>query len=526
MTEQEQATVNAIVDKLNASIDEKFKAHEETKISLADFETHKAHVEKLINEVKKASDFEGIEKRLTDELAAQRDSIAKLSGKLKAKVDVHFDIRKTNLRSVISDAFDKAGITKEYKVNEGLANEETRKKIDLGLTTNSKIRVTINFNQKEQVAKAGESIFVTGGDPNQAVFEQAINRFVYGDDRPALSADDHAIDVMPTKNVTGTYMTLMVFENYENGTELVQEGGTPANNSRIEMTSKDFKVFTVRAKAKTSKEALRDKEEVIDELIWQLRDSMKNEIDEQVLQGTGDNSTAPYGAFNTTQSCFTFNPLEYTGTVTNPTIPDVISKAKLDVRLRNYKADLLVINPVNSESIEADKATDANSVQDRRVMFVGGELTMVKKLAIMDTTKISTNELLIATSALHDIGLRQDMELEFGYNNDDFEKGLVSLLMDLRFGYGVRNLNGNCYVDDLATALAVLGETPAESLVRVQGYATGSDASELTIATLVNTGVENVITSNLEAYKVAIAAEASIADLAALQVVVDAVNAA
>ena len=62
--------------------------------------------------------------------------------------------------------------------------------------------------------------------------------------------------------------------------------------------------------------------------------------------------------------------------------------------------------------------------------------------------------------------------------------------------------------------------------MRVQAYATGSDASALTTATLVNTGATDVIDANLADYKVAVAAEASIANLAALQVVIDTVNAA
>lgn len=63
-------------------------------------------------------------------------------------------------------------------------------------------------------------------------------------------------------------------------------------------------------------------------------------------------------------------------------------------------------------------------------------------------------------------------------------------------------------------------------LATINGYAVANDATALTIVMLTTVGCTGVLSANLAAYKVAVAAEAGIADLAALQAVVDAVNAA
>jgi len=75
-------------------------------------------------------------------------------------------------------------------------------------------------------------------------------------------------------------------------------------------------------------------------------------------------------------------------------------------------------------------------------------------------------------------------------------------------------------IDDVNTDQATA------SLTLVQGYATDSNANELTIDMLKAAGVNNVYKGNLDEYKSAISAEASIADLAALQTVVDGQNTA
>lgn len=81
---------------------------------------------------------------------------------------------------------------------------------------------------------------------------------------------------------------------------------------------------------------------------------------------------------------------------------------------------------------------------------------------------------------------------------------------------------------DITTSETVIAIRES-ALTAIQAMATGSDASALTATQLRNAGVIGVVdsetTSNLGDYKTAIAAESSIADLDALQEIIDDVNA-
>ena len=366
-------------------------------------------------------------------------------------------------------------------------------------------------------------MYVTGTG-TQSVFNQAINRTYIGEISEPLTANEHVIDIFPVTSISGSLMTLMIYENLEANGQLVAEGAAPAADSRIEKKSKDYKVFDFSGTATISRDLLRDSSEVIDELVRQLASDLKTKLDEKLFVSTGDNSTAPWGVFNTTESCELFNPLLFAGSSPEANIISVMSKAKLQARLNNWLADLTLLNPMEWEYITDLKDADKNSIKDNRLAVNAvGEVVGVNGLAKYQTTKMPSNSLLVSQSNLQCIGLRQNIAARMGENGDDFKERNVSFIIDMRAAYGQKAKKSSIYVDDIAAAIAILSENAAASLARIQGYASGSDASGMTVQMLVNAGVINVVATDLGAYKTAVAGEASIADLPALQALIDAV---
>lgn len=440
-------------------------------------------------------------------------------------VDGEFKVNKSVLRTIVESHLKNAGL-----IGEEHENEHGIKVKEVTLKSNQKIgdsAAKVNadvlmLSKKHVVQKAGEAMYV-GGTGTQAVFGQAINRTPIGVIAPPMTADEHALDIFAVTPITGSLMNLLVYENLEANGELVAEGAAPSADSRIELNDKDFKVFDFSATATISKNLLRDSEEVINELVRQLEDNIKTVMSTQIFTSGGDNTATPWGAFNTTHSCETFNPLLFAGQSPNANIISVIGKAKLQARLNNWMTDSTLVNPIQWDEIEDLKDADQNSIRDNRLATNGvGEVIAVKGMFKHQTTKMPQNSLMVFNSGLETIGLRQDVETQFGHNNDDFKKRRVSFIMDMRGAYGQKAQKSAIYVDNIADAIAILSENAAASLTRIQAMATGSDASALTIAQLTNAGVTGVVESSLADYKTAVAAEASIADLAALQAVIDA----
>lgn len=461
------------------------------------------------------------------EYEAKAVEMGKVVQNLKAQGGINNDgtFNKSVLRTIVEKHLEDAGL-----LGEELENEHGIKCIEVKIPSNQKIAdsgskqiADIRELSKKHVAqKAGEGVYI-GGTGTQAVFNQAVARHGIGVIAPPLTADEHAIDIFRVTPIAGSLMTLLVYENLEANGELVAEGVAPSADSRIELTSKDFKVFDFSATATISKNLLRDKGEVVNELVRQLEDNLKTVISTKIFTAGGDNTADPFGAFNTSESCELFNPLLFAGQSPNANLVSVAGKAKLQARLNNWMSDSMILNPMQWDEVEDLKDSNKNSIRDNRLAVNSlGEVVAVKGMFKHQTTKMPENTLLVFNSGLETIGLRQDIETQFGHNDDDFKKRRVSFLMDMRGAYGQQAKKSAIYVDNISDAIAILSENAAASLARIVAMAPASDASALTIAQLTNAGVTGVSEASLGDYKIAVAGESTIADLAALQTVIDA----
>jgi len=177
-------------------------------------------------------------------------------------------------------------------------------------------------------------------------------------------------------------------------------------------------------------------------------------------------------------------------------------------------------------SLEAIRDKNDNNVADRRMSFgTDGQLARVSGLAVRET-RLLPDTYLVSVTNMNRIGVRKNLTVNVGFNADDLSKRRLSTVWTILWAYGSQNVNSNIWTSSIDADLAIINEAAAASLARVNGYAAGSDAADMTIQVMSNAGGTDLVPANLAAYKVAIAAETGIANAAALQVVIDAVNAA
>lgn len=529
--EQQAEMIEKSVKDITAKLDAKF---EEMEKGFATSEQH-AEMHKSINDLtaklveldairQKDEVFEKLEK-VNQKLIEQGQALAKMQSKNFVGEDGK--VSKNAIERYLWKMLEAKGLIKEVTDTNGKAFKAYDNE------NQAKVRYSdLAFDTKSLMSKAGEDNFIFNVPAgSQVPFNQAIPRNILSETtRIPLTADDHAIDIFNARNLTsGEYMTIMFHKNFESNAQLLIEGTAPSvASSRLEKDSADYKVFDYGATARFSHKLQRSAADMITALAEQLADNMQSVLDADIFTTGGDNTNTPYGALNTSESCTLFNPLLFEGKGgASANLISVAEFAKLQARYYNYMVNSMVINPLTASELNELRDADGNSIMDRRLTVSGGEVVAVKSMAKRQTTKMAENTMLIYNAGTQELGVREGVSSEFGYDKDgDFSKKIVTLRMNFAVAYGQRAILSAIYVDDITTAVSILGATATESLTRVQGYATASDASALTVATLTNTGAENVIAANLDAYKTAIASEASIADLAALQVVINTVNAA
>lgn len=346
--------------------------------------------------------------------------------------------------------------------------------------------------------------------------------------------NDHIADIFTTPKMDKkSFMTIRVFHTYVDGVDIKVEGTGTFAKSSIQLQSQDYKVFTYGTQYRISVEEYEDVPEIANELKNAVPGRMMNDLDEKILTTGGDNSTAPWGAFSTNvtrANCTLFNAYQYAGSNPDADVADVVAKMKLFARSQNYRVNGVIAHDVFYDNYEGLRDDNGNSLQDRRVQFSGtGEITGMSGLATRKTRVMDELAVFVTATDSEIIGIRNNVMMQVGLNDDDFATHNISTKFWGRFAYGAKDALANIYSPDFVSDIAILAMSAATALAYTNGVAAGTagfDQANITISMLKTAGGVSLVDENETAYQVAIEAAAGVANLAALQVIIDAVNAA
>jgi hypothetical protein len=108
-----------------------------------------------------------------------------------------------------------------------------------------------------------------------------------------------------------------------------------------------------------------------------------------------------------------------------PNNADAIRAAMLQMRLLNYKPDVVFLNPTDAAVIDLEKSTTGN--------YIKVELAeVIRSLRIIETTEIAAGHFLLMDAAKWIVKILENLRIEFGWENDDFRKNLVTVIAELR----------------------------------------------------------------------------------------------
>ena len=181
----------------------------------------------------------------------------------------------------------------------------------------------------------------------------------------------------------------------------------------------------------------------------------------------------------------------------------------------------IYMNPIDVAEQDITKDTTGNYVFPPFIMPNGMQ---VKGILITETTDVDAGYFEIADMNRVAKRFKRAIDIRvWEQNATDVQNDLLTITGSLRYAQRIKTVDYSAFVyDNFDSAIAILTDAAA-ALAMVLAMAPASDASKLTINLLIAAGVTGTAAADLGGYKTAIAAESSIADLAALQVIIDAV---
>ena len=261
--------------------------------------------------------------------------------------------------------------------------------------------------------------------------------------RPKIKVRD-----IVNKGTTTSKFVTYISQTVQTIADWTLEAGTKPTGSP-EYIEVSEEVKKIAGTVKISKEMLADLSFVQSEINGDLMASVDQMVENGILNGAGGseiNGIIPIAPLFVAGSFATSIP--------SANISDVLRISVAQIESANFNATHVVLNPVDVAKLQLTKTTTGEYTYPMFLMDSNGEMR-VASLIVVSTNNQTAGEFLVGDFTKSNVRVREAMNLQVGYVNDDFQRNMVTILCEMRLVQYVKNNDVNAFVKgNLATAIA------------------------------------------------------------------------
>jgi HK97 family phage major capsid protein len=297
--------------------------------------------------------------------------------------------------------------------------------------------------KKNQELEVKAASVITTGNASNAV--DALSREVI----PGIQGkpeEDNVVLAALSKGSTSSRTILWINRvDKDGGAAFIAEGVLkPLKDWEYAEESSTAKKIAVRTKVST--EMLSDFSYMESEIRMLLERDLLKEVDEKLLTGAG-NATEPKGI---TVGAAAYVGTGLDGTITAPTNADAIRAGMLQMRLLNYKPNVVFLNPTDVAALDLLKTTDGHYIKVETD-------AIMQHVKVIETTEVAAGSFLLMDTQKWVVRVLESLRLEFGWENDDFSKNLVTVIAEMRLHSYQNSIDAGAVIyDELDTVKAAL----------------------------------------------------------------------
>ena len=255
-------------------------------------------------------------------------------------------------------------------------------------------------------------------------------------------------------NAAGTssrYVVWIEQANPDPGVAGMTEEGAQKNQTDFDLIERSAEVKKISAFIKVSKEMLADIAFMRGEINNELMELVELKLDEQILLGDGTGSNLTGIDLNATP----WAAGTFAGTIPSANYTDVLRVGIAQIAQANFEATHILLNPADAAALELTK--DQGGAYTYPINMVYGAPKTIYGIPVVENNLITPGEFYIGDMSKDHLRLREEMNIQVGYVNDDFTKNLITVLCEARAVNFVKvNHYGAFVKGDFATAQAAL----------------------------------------------------------------------
>ena len=196
----------------------------------------------------------------------------------------------------------------------------------------------------------------------------------------------------------------------------------------LKYTEVSKEVKKIAGVIKVSKEMLADLPFMQNEINTDLMASVSDDLENGILNGTGVGSQLE--GMYTLASAWTAGT--FANTIIAANLHDVIRVACANIEAAKFYPTHVVLNPIDVAKLQLSKTTTGEYTYP---IFYIDPITSQPKIAnltIVSTTWMVAGTFLVGDMSRDYLKIRENMNITFGYENDDFTRNMISIICETR----------------------------------------------------------------------------------------------
>lgn len=374
-----------------------------------------------------------------DELQKLAQSIESLFGKIDA-------IELKGTTPIVTKSFDEQlseSLTKNKDKFERMKSSPEKNWTDLSLKFDLDGGISTKAAATMTTANySGGTIGLSSWDP---VFTRVVRR------QPFLR------QIVTTRPVSSKYVAWAEQATPDGGAAATAEGAAKSQ-ADFDIVERNKLIEKITAYIKVSKESLDDIAFLRSEINTELVELLSLKLDADIL---GANGTTP-NIRGILDYATTYSPVGsvFAAAIDQANNFDVVRAVVATLQNTNYMANYVLINPMDAGLMDMIKvgASDGRYVIPP---FASANGQTIAGLQVITNPGVTAGTFVIGDFTKSNLGIREEINIQVGYENDDFTKNLVTILGELRAVHYIKtNHAGAFYKGTFSTVKAAL-ETAA-----------------------------------------------------------------
>jgi len=236
------------------------------------------------------------------------------------------------------------------------------------------------------------------------------------------------------------YITYIEQANIEGGADMTAEGALKSQSS-FDLVERQAVTQKITAFIKVSKEMISDLPFMQREINTELMELVALKLDAQILSGDGTGNNL----VGILENAIPWAVGSFAGQVAVPNQLDVLRVAIAQIETALFQPNYIVMHPTDVAKFDVTKTVYGEYTQP----MIYTDLNGVKRyngIEIIVNTGIDVDTFLVGDFTKSNLRVREEMNIQVGFVNDDFTKNLFTVLCEARATHYVKTNHYGAFV--------------------------------------------------------------------------------